>query len=223
MEHEQATAEQLAERYFLGELSDAEAEAFEEHYFDCVRCAAYVREELALLESGRDVARAALAEKAAAAARPENANVVSIKLRRRTPVWIPAAAAAVLVVAIAAPLLLRERRPASVEIARTVSVRFDGERGAVDARPLSFPTGKLNLLDVDVPENDYPNVQIGVREMKSKKLVDAWRHVSDEERSEPVLLQLRDLPAGSYEVAVEGIGADGKRAPLAAKTFEVLK
>ena len=223
MEHDQATAEQLAERYFLGELSDAEAEAFEAHYFDCVRCAAYVREELALLESGRDVARAALAEKAAADAGPKNANVVSIESRRRTPAWLPAAAAALLGVALAAPLLLRDRRAASVEIASPATVQFELERGAVDAAVASFPAGEPILLDVAVPQNDYPSVEIGVREVKSKKLVDAWRRVSDEERSAPVLLLLRDLPAGSYEVAVEGIGADGKRAPVGAKTFEVRK
>ena len=39
MEHEQATATLAAERYILNELTAAEREAFEEHYFVCERCA----------------------------------------------------------------------------------------------------------------------------------------------------------------------------------------
>lgn len=43
MEHDQATRMQAAERYLLGELSDAERDQFEEHFFDCQACAEEVR------------------------------------------------------------------------------------------------------------------------------------------------------------------------------------
>jgi hypothetical protein len=43
MEHDQATRMQAAERYLLGELSDAERDQFEEHFFDCRACAEEVR------------------------------------------------------------------------------------------------------------------------------------------------------------------------------------
>jgi hypothetical protein len=43
MEHEQATLIQAPERYLLGELSDAERDRFEEHFFDCAACAEEVR------------------------------------------------------------------------------------------------------------------------------------------------------------------------------------
>ena len=43
MEHREAVERGLAERYVLGDLSDPEREAFEEHFFDCPECAREVR------------------------------------------------------------------------------------------------------------------------------------------------------------------------------------
>ncbi len=43
MEHELATRMRAVERYLLGELSDAERDQFEEHFFDCQACAEEVR------------------------------------------------------------------------------------------------------------------------------------------------------------------------------------
>ena len=31
-------ADDITEKYLLGELSEADTEAFEQHYFDCARC-----------------------------------------------------------------------------------------------------------------------------------------------------------------------------------------
>jgi hypothetical protein len=43
MEHQDAIATLAAERYLLGEMTTAEREAFESHFFDCLDCAADVR------------------------------------------------------------------------------------------------------------------------------------------------------------------------------------
>jgi hypothetical protein len=42
MDHSEAVATQAVEKYLLGELSDEEQSAFEEHYFDCPDCASDV-------------------------------------------------------------------------------------------------------------------------------------------------------------------------------------
>jgi hypothetical protein len=39
MEHQEAVATHASERYLLNEMSDAERDAFEDHYFSCVECA----------------------------------------------------------------------------------------------------------------------------------------------------------------------------------------
>lgn len=43
MEHQEAIALRAAERYVLKQLSSAEADAFEEHFFSCLECAEEVR------------------------------------------------------------------------------------------------------------------------------------------------------------------------------------
>jgi len=43
MDHNQALQSQVCEKYLLGELSPAERDAFEEHYFSCAECAIQLR------------------------------------------------------------------------------------------------------------------------------------------------------------------------------------
>src|SRR5215467_6228814 len=54
MSHDQAVSIHAAERYVLGELSDAEREAFESHYFDCRECFQLVSLEGQFLAHARE-------------------------------------------------------------------------------------------------------------------------------------------------------------------------
>src|SRR5262245_33586234 len=44
MEHREAVEMMASERYLLGEMDDAQRDAFEAHFFSCAECAADVRE-----------------------------------------------------------------------------------------------------------------------------------------------------------------------------------
>ena len=57
MDHETATSGRLAERYVAGELTDAEREQFEAHFFDCPACAEEVRCEQEFAANLRAVLR----------------------------------------------------------------------------------------------------------------------------------------------------------------------
>jgi len=57
MEHDEAVRSQAAERYVAHELSPAEQEAFEEHFFDCPECAKEVRFEMTFAANVRAVSR----------------------------------------------------------------------------------------------------------------------------------------------------------------------
>jgi anti-sigma factor RsiW len=57
MEHDEATRSHAAERYVAHELSPAERDAFEEHFFDCRECAGDVRFELSFAANIRAVSR----------------------------------------------------------------------------------------------------------------------------------------------------------------------
>jgi hypothetical protein len=53
MTHEQAIETMAAERYWLGEMTEAEQQAFEAHYFDCAECADGVRADLRMTDGVR--------------------------------------------------------------------------------------------------------------------------------------------------------------------------
>ena len=57
MEHDEAVRSQAAERYVAHELSPAERDAFEEHFFDCQECADDVRFEMTFAANARAVFR----------------------------------------------------------------------------------------------------------------------------------------------------------------------
>jgi hypothetical protein len=57
MEHDEAIRLQAAERYVARELSPAEKESFEAHFFDCTLCADDVRSELMFRANARAVLR----------------------------------------------------------------------------------------------------------------------------------------------------------------------
>lgn len=212
MEHTYAVREQVAERYFLGELSAAEVDAFEAHYFECAACAEYVREELAMLEHGKDVARESRpAEvKPAAAARTVPAS------KRAAPRWVPAAIAAALAVAITIPVVtfstrpLAGGRPQIVMIEPGVARSEESGATAAEGAPVS--------LRVGIPARDAGEYVVTVR--RGTRAI-ASETFTGEEISEPVEVVFGELPAGSYEVEVDGVGSDGKRTPIYTTTVTV--
>jgi hypothetical protein len=55
MTHEEFQTKGWAEKYFLNELNDSEMDQFEEHYFQCVQCAAEVKMTAQFLDGARAV------------------------------------------------------------------------------------------------------------------------------------------------------------------------
>jgi hypothetical protein len=55
MDHEEAVRLQAAAKYVLGELTHAERDSFEEHYFDCGECALDVRAAASFVDNTRNM------------------------------------------------------------------------------------------------------------------------------------------------------------------------
>jgi hypothetical protein len=55
MEHERAIKNLAVESYLLGEMSPAERESFEEHYFECAICAEDLRAAAQFMEDAKDI------------------------------------------------------------------------------------------------------------------------------------------------------------------------
>lgn len=227
MEKAHKPDEQLAERYFLGELTDDEAEAYEAHYFDCPRCAEYVAEELAMLESGRAVA---LEQKRTAPV----ADFAAARKRKRE--WLPLAAAAALVLVIGAPTVLRreppQRQAPTVLRQQTTpgmvislktdnpALQFSADRGPT-AKRRSFRAGGSIAFNVEPSETDAPYVELSIRDAASKAVVIPPQRLTQEERANDFQWLPDPLPAGSYELVIESVREDGNRSTISSEQFEV--
>jgi anti-sigma factor RsiW len=75
MDHHYAINELMAERYVLGELTDAERDAYETHFFGCRACA----EEISSTAEFIDAARMVLKVEKALALIPRRASPRSLK------------------------------------------------------------------------------------------------------------------------------------------------
>lgn len=216
MDHSDAMGENIAERYFLGELTDEEAEAYEAHFFECETCAEYVREELTMLESGRAVA---LEEKRTAVAGPLPAAAPVVALAARPPrrAWVPLAAAAILAVGLGTPLLVRNDAP-EIERGQFIEVQPSLERAATTTPVLR--AGVPATILVPILSTDYPRFELSIRNAAKERIGDRLR-VPAAETSEPIPLQSRPLPAGRYEVVIEGVREDGNRTEIAVSPFQV--
>lgn len=211
MNHAEANASHATERYLLGELTASEADAFEEHYFDCVECADELRVGMRFMNGGRDLARQAAA--------PVEASVVRIAEHRpRRAAWLPAAIAAALVIALATPLLLRqpESGPA-FEVASQHSFLLAASRGADDVPTLN---GNAPIvLWTDVPSSPaYPKYEARLHRPDGSVLTLPF---TPDPHGEPAPLTVRGLAAGSHELAILGIDAAGQQAEVARHRFVV--
>jgi anti-sigma factor RsiW len=206
--------QQIAERYFLGELDDPQAEAFEAHYFECPSCAEYVVETQMMFDGGREFAR----EKKAA---PAPAPVVDINERRaRWRQWIPTAAAAMMVIALGVPRFLPPPVLSVELLSRIDKVELAETRDEAPPAKI-FPVGPPFVLDVRVSAPAAGSaVEVSVRDATTRKLVRSARRLTEEEIDKPVFMLLRELPAGSYDVVIESV-AGNRRIEIDTQRFEV--
>jgi len=86
MEHQEAIDTLASERYILGEMSEAERDSFEEHFFSCIECA----DDVLAADKMRVGVRAGLVKPATGA--------VAVKRGWRPAVLIPWAAAAMMTI-----------------------------------------------------------------------------------------------------------------------------
>lgn len=214
MEHAQALDRHAADLYLLGELNEADAEAFEEHFFECPTCADEVRVGTYFLDAGRAMV---LSEKAAAAAAASN--VVPIASRRPFNAWMPIAAAAMLVIAIGLPMLLSRGKAPWFEVGQGHSIDLSGSRGTEDDT-VTVKDGQLGVLYADIPsERRYMRYEIRVLDSKGKVLF--TRPVTPEEASNTLPLVFGELGAGSYVLVVVGTEPAGQQAEVVRTRFNV--
>lgn len=234
MEHQTAIDTLAPERYTLEEMDDAEREAFEEHYFGCIICAKAVKTLDRMFRVGKEVAQELAIEEDAEVLeeRAKNSGVVPFpQPRRRTvPAW--AAAASVMLLAgstaynelVRIPRIMQMQAPPAVEQLAfdrtsivnpplTSAMRDDGE-------PMKAPADRLLIQPVPIEHEDqFVGYACKVRRSDGKILQSV--PIIPEQTSETVFVALRPLPAGVYDVVIEGVRKDGNRSEITRKSLVV--
>lgn len=203
MNHEEAIRNQAAASYLLGDLSPAERDAFEEHYFDCRECGDAIRAGAAMFAGGREVVQ----------------NESSFRrFRPLKSALTGAAAAAVVVIATyqsaVIPRVQSLATPPVMEVLRPTELVTGGMRG--EEKPpqvIRFQDNKPFVLYRDIPSDvpASPRYQVELRTTAGKVLAvrDVPADVASGSASIPI--SVRPLPAGRYVLAIRGVRKDGNR------------
>ena len=149
MDHNEAVKTNAAERYFLGELPSPQREAFEEHFFDCLDCAADVKTTAILIDNVREVLRTA----------PELKKAPLRETGGFLNWWRPAysfAAMALLLVTVGYQNFvqipqLHHQTLTQAEALPSFSLVTAGSRGAAGALEVTVPANTPFGLYVDIP------------------------------------------------------------------------
>jgi hypothetical protein len=155
MDHHQAQASQASERYLLGEMSEPERFAFEEHYFQCEECADDVRAGTALARGIKAIGREEAARRPVVADRPERAS--SRWWNWLSPAaLIPAAAAAMLACVVGYQSLvtipeLSESRALDTVVLRAAARGDEQTIDTHDGQPFTVLSFDVNAAEPGAP------------------------------------------------------------------------
>jgi hypothetical protein len=191
-QHQQAIRTLAAERYMLGQMTDAERETFEEHYFNCRFCAEAVN-EIDLLSRV----------------------VPPQPVRKWRPMNVaPWAIAASLAGALALRPMIMPPPPVPqvAEVPYATDAPLTSERRA-GAAATKLPAGQRIIQYLEIAHDpQYTQYRWELRAEEAKSL--ASGALTPEQTNEPIPLLLGPLPAGSYELVIEGVRKDGNRSPI---------
>jgi len=163
MDHNEAIRLQSAVKYVLGELSQAQRDEYEEHYFDCAECAVDIKALATFADNAREVLR------------QEKANQLAVAAVLARPVWlrwlqpvvaVPAFAALLLIIAYQNVVTIPQaRNTSSRAVAEVYGQSFlllpsdtrGGNETAVNKVPLEVRPNEGFLLQLDfIPSASFP-------------------------------------------------------------------
>jgi hypothetical protein len=215
MDHTSAVENLTAERYLLGELSVRETEDFERHYFECPQCALSVSSGDIFIANARAVLSQS-AETPALAPAPRTSRTPS--RQALAEIWMrPAAAlplaAAVLFAAIAvyqgAVLMPGMRRTLELPRALPAFELLGGSRG--ERSRVAVPAGTPSVsLSADIPPDERSPRYRCLLRAGGRTVFDLIAPAPAQGRPISILVPVRELRAGAYELSIRGLGPDGR-------------
>jgi hypothetical protein len=221
MDHEVAVRQKMTERYLLDELAPEAREQFEEHFFDCAACALDVRAGATFIEQSKVV----LAE------RPVENQVPQPLPVAEKPGWFgswrPAFVVPVMALLLAIigyqnlvtypPLAQKLNRPSVLPYA-PVNVGTYGSSAPI----VQTSTGEDFLIFVRIPpEGDYSSYTADLYDASGKLEWSVTIPVVSGRDQWAVQVPGANRAAGTYTLAVRGIGAGGDSKEVGRASFEL--
>lgn len=209
MDHPEAVRSKAAERYLLGEMTRADREDYENHFFECVECAQEVQAGASLVDSARDVLGS------------EGVSATPAKLERKPSAWawifrpafaIPAMALMLFVIGYqnlrTIPQIRSQAASAdSAEIVPMFSLLGGNSRGSTITE-FTVASDKRFGFDVDIPPStEFSSYTLAIESGNGPTGLS--HEVSPEEAKETVhfVVPPSRLSAGKYSLVVRGYGA----------------
>ena len=222
MDHNEALQSQACEKYLLGELSPAERDAFEDHYFSCAECAAQLRCAAEFLSASREILAGGSERASEATLKPDY-----VRPPRGWFPWLnplvagPAFAALLLFIAyqnfVTIPRYKQSASPRVLPMHSLITGNTRGEGLVFSATP-NEPMG----LYVDVPA-DAAFTSYLLRLEDPSGNASLLRSVSTEEAQKTqVLIVNPGSRAGRYTIVVSGVPS-GSTNPAAAQEISRLQ
>jgi hypothetical protein len=219
MDHKNAVRDMMTERYLLRELSPAEQDAFEEHFFECGECAHDIRAGSTFITYSKSaLADAAEKTPVAAVGRPAAKTWFG---------WLrPAFAApvlAVLLLVVAYQNLVtypRLRTATQAQVLPWLPLAvgtWSGEKPAI-----AVPAGKSFLLFVRIPSDGTFARYSADLYNPAGKLESSFAIPSAAGQDEwPVLVPAGKREPGGYRIVVSGTTSAGERKEIGSTSFDL--
>lgn len=223
MEHLEAASGHAVERYLLGEMTEPEAEAFEQHFFGCTVCTEELASGALLAENIRAVSPPEAPRRPAAATETgeRKSRLASgfAQWWRRPQFAAPAFAA--LALAFTVVYQARELARLSQPQALAAFNLKSATRGAANRLPIPAQAGYL-AVGVDLHDNSFPGYRCVFYDNSGRLRfsVDSPAPPLGEPLS--ILVPVRNLPPGVYTLRVHGLRGSQAGPEVARYPFEAV-
>jgi hypothetical protein len=223
MEHENAIQTLATERYLLSEMTPAERDSFEEHYFECASCAEDVRLASQFLGDAREVW----------AAEQRAAPVVKVQPQPESkwnwlawlqPQFAAPAMAALLILAGVSTVGTMSLRRQLAEVSQPRVIAATALRPETRGEPVVLLAGEGSSVAVqfDLPDNARSSFHYAIRSASGETVFGV--NGGAEQAGERVTLSIPrfEIPAGRYVLTVSGSTTPGQpETEVARYPFEV--
>jgi hypothetical protein len=214
MDHNETIQLQAAVKYILGELSPAQREEYEEHYFDCTECAVDIKALATFADTTREVLRRERETQRAAELAPARGSWLSWL---QPVVAVPAMAALLLIIAYQNTVTIPQAKSAPSRAVTEIygqsfllqpSDTRQGNEAIVHEAPLEVRPTEGFLLQLDfTPSSSFP-VYLGQLQDSSGRVLQQFAVPAEKAKQELHLPVPAGLISRSGQYSVVFFGAD---------------